>query len=115
MSQQGMEFEGIAHDGPKSSYTGGYEGIPHATTPSYGQKVFSGHSKAAPSGQRLALAIVSLSLLVLMFIMDMLIASNLPWYNSSVPSYTIFFALIFMFVIFTVAIIIVNFIFNRKD
>ncbi len=118
MSQQGMEFEEIMRDDPKSSSSLGYTGVPHYkdhTASSYGQKVVTGRSQAPSAGHRLALAIVSLSLLLVMFIVDMLIASNLPWYNSSAAEYAMLFALIFMFGIFAVATIVVNYFFNRRS
>jgi len=117
MSQQGMEFEGVMHDGPQSSSTG-YQGVPHYkdyTANSYGQKVITGRSNAPSAGHRLALAIVSLSLLLVMFLIAMIIAANLPWYNSSSVAFAMLFTLIFMFVLFAVATMVVNYFFNRRS
>ena len=118
MAQQGMEFEGVMRDDPKSSAPLSYEGVPHYkdyTANSYGQKVVAGRSNTASAGQRLALAIVSLSLLLVMFIVDMLIASRLPWYDGTSAAYATLFALVFMFGIFAVATIVVNYFFNRRS
>lgn len=117
MAQQGMEFEGIVRDGPQSSSTG-YQGIPHYkdyTANSYGQKVVTGHSNAPSAGHRLALAIVSLSLLLVMFLIAMLAAAHLPWSDAPSVAYTGLFTIIFMSALFTVATMVVNYFFNRRS
>lgn len=118
MSQQGMEFEGIMRDGPKSSSSLGYEGVPHYkdyTASSYGQKVVTGRSNAPSAGHRLALAIVSLSLLMVMFLIAMYAAAKLPWSDAPGVAYTGLFTIIFMTALFTVATTVVNYFFNRRS
>ncbi|HLG63839.1 MAG TPA: hypothetical protein VKY19_17995 [Ktedonosporobacter sp.] len=119
MSRQGMEFEGVMRDGPKSSSSSlGYEGVPHYkdyTASSYGQKVVSGRSNAPSAGHRLALAIVSLSLLMVMFLASMLAAEHLPWTDAPGVAYTGLFTIIFMTALFTVATMVVNYFFNRRS
>lgn len=118
MSQQGMEFEGVMRDGPKSSPPLGYEGVPHYkdyTAGSYGQKVVTGRSNAPSAGHRLALAIVSLSLLLVMVLIAMFSATVLPWNNNPGVAYIGLFTIIFMLVLFTVATMVINYFFNRKS
>lgn len=118
MSQQGMEFEGVMRDGPQSSSSMSYEGVPHYkdyTTSSYGQKVVTGRSNAPSAGQRLALAIVSLSLLLVLVLVAMIVAANLPWSNSPGVAYTGLFTIIFMFALFAIVTMVVNYFFNRRS
>ncbi|HZO75521.1 MAG TPA: hypothetical protein VFB60_25175 [Ktedonobacteraceae bacterium] len=117
MSQQDMEFEGIMRDDPQSSSTG-YRGVPHYkdyTANSYGQKVVSGRSNAPSAGHRLALAIVSLSLLLVMLLTSMLAAAHLPWSDSPGVAYTGLFTIIFMSALFAVATMVINYFFNRRS
>jgi hypothetical protein len=66
MSQQWMGFEENNSDGPKSSPIFSYEKVPHYEDyASYGEKL-SGQGKVPTMGQRLALAIISLVLLMAM-------------------------------------------------
>jgi hypothetical protein len=121
MAQQDMEFEGANRDSPKSSSYTGYEGVPpysDYTSGSYagsssGQKLSgSGAWKAPGPGQRLALAIVSLALMMglSMFLVGMgviIIVHGI--------SLTIFAPIVAVcFICFGIAVIVVNVVFNRK-
>jgi hypothetical protein len=122
MAQQDMEFESVNRDGPKSSTYAGYEGVPpysdytsgsYAGSPS-GQKLSGpGTWKAPGPGQRLALAIVSLALLVglLMFLVGMGVILTV---NSSVSLIAFAPMVVGCFIFCSIAVIVVNVVFNRK-
>jgi hypothetical protein len=77
MSQQELNFEEVRHDGPQASYSG-YEGTPQHrsySTGFYGEKLSAQRTgQILNAGQRLALAIVSLALLVVVIFGMVLIA-----------------------------------------
>jgi hypothetical protein len=113
MSQQ-MNFDEINRD-EHASYTAGHEETPRYqdySPGSFGQKL-TGHEagRNATPGQRLALAIVSLVLLMLMALI--LVGAALA--NLS-PSVVENFAplFVFMFLGFLAAVIVINVVFNRK-
>ena len=125
MSQQHMEFDESQRERPGASYTG-YEAVPpynsYSTHP-YGQKLSGNEISKMPStAQRLALAIVSLVLWIGLFLTIAAIMSAYAAYGpSSGPggyaesvSHTLFPFLIIGFLIFSVLVILVNVLFNRK-
>ncbi|QBD78559.1 hypothetical protein EPA93_22205 [Ktedonosporobacter rubrisoli] len=65
--------------------------------------------------QRFAVAVVSLVLLLIIFAVVMILIYDLPWWvtDSSFP-FGIFFGLVSIFVAFSVAIIWINVVFNRR-
>jgi hypothetical protein len=111
MSQQEAHFEELNQSGPQASYYG-YGGTPspnnYASNFS-GQKLpGQGASRIASSGQRLALAIVSLVLLMVMIFGLILIAVI-----SQAPSWAIIPILMIIFS-FGAVVTIVNVVFNRS-
>ena|SRR5712691_5387077 len=103
MSQQEMDYGEMKHDRANFSYVG-YEGA------SYGQKL-SGHSvgRAATSGQRLVLAVISMIMLMIMTfgLIAIAIATN-------APSWAIL-PILFILILFYSAVVIINVVFNRKN
>ena len=108
MSQQEMQFEGSSRHEPNHSYTG-YEGVPHYnnySTASYGQKLTP--QAAFSSGQRLALAIISIVMLMIMTfgLIGIAIATRVPdW--AVIP-------ILFILTLFYAAVVIINIVSNRK-
>lgn len=124
MSQQHMQFEEGQGERPGASYTG-YEAVPpynNYSTHPYGQKLSAPETSRMPtSAQRLALAIVSIVLWIALFL---IIAAIMGSYQPNIvttpgggyvvgstmldPFLTIGFA------VFSVMVIIINVLFNRK-
>ena len=111
MSQQEMDDSEMNRDRPNFSYVG-YEGVSHGdsySTGSYGQKL-SGHSvgKAATSGQRLVLAVISMIMLMIMTfgLIAIAIATEAPRW-AILP-------ILFILILFYSAVVIINVVFNRK-
>jgi hypothetical protein len=115
MSQHQMDSGEINRDGPHSSYTG-YEGTPHYnsySSSSLGQKLYVDNgSSSFSAGQRLALAIVSLVLWVVVFIIVGLSAASTSPENPS--SRFLYPFLIAALVIFSVLVLVINILFHRK-
>lgn len=125
MSQQDMQYGEFNRDRPGATYTG-YEGIPPQGTPPpsgsnyssgsstysagiYEQKLSGGSSYKTPStGQRLALAIVSLSLLAFMTFCLVIVAIAAHFDAAGG------FAMFSVLSLFYVTVIIINVLFNRK-
>ena len=117
MSQQQMHYENINGDGT-ASYSSGYEGEPqyrYDTFGAAGQKVSVNIvNKTASAGQRLALALASLLFMLIMFIVDILVASALPWdWDRGVAFFGVF-VLLTLTIIFSVMIAMINIMFNRN-
>ncbi|HLQ29802.1 MAG TPA: hypothetical protein VK140_11280 [Ktedonobacteraceae bacterium] len=115
MSQQQMNFDEINRD-ESASYTAGYEEPPHYNTyssGSFGQKL-SGHEsgRTPTAGQRLALAIVSLVLLLLMFFAIVAVALSGSLAPDVAKNLSPVLGLVSLG--FIAAIIVVNVVFNRK-
>ncbi len=111
MSQQEIDSGEMNRDRPDFSYVG-YEGVSHGesySAGSYGQKL-SVHSvgKAATSGQRLVLAIISM--ILLMFMTFGLIAIAIV---TEAPRWAIL-PILFILVLFYSAVVIINVVFNSK-
>ena len=125
MSQQHMEFDESQRERPDASYTG-YEAVPpynSYSTPPYGQKLTGNEIGRMPStGQRLALAIVSLVLWIGLFLTIAAIMSAYAAYGSpSGPggyaesvTHLLFPFLIIGFLIFSAIVALVNILFNRR-
>ena len=109
----------------------GYEGVPHNnshTAPSFGQKISTSSTASSPSwGHRVTLAIVSLVLWMIVFLVVILIITSTPAQiiasgPNSLPTvidnskafYTIAFLLSFGLLIFSTLVLIINIRFNRK-
>jgi len=109
MSQQMNSYE-PNREGP-ASYSAGYEEAPRYqdyTTGSFGQKLSGQDTGRGPSsGQRLALAIVSILALMLMF----LVIVGVLFANIS-PAFAPVLGIMAMF--FFVAITVINIVFNRR-
>jgi hypothetical protein len=113
MSQQEMNYDDSHHD--SSTYTG-YEGIPpynNFSTGMYGQKLSAqGIGKTPSPAQRLALAIVSLVLwMVLFFIVLIGMVSISPGNPASGAIYPL---LIVGLLIFSALVFVLNSLFNLK-
>lgn len=112
MSQQEMNYGEFRHGTSATGYTG-YEGISHDddkySPGSYGQKL-SGHTsfRTPTTGQRLALAIVSLAMLMVMTFGLIFIGIATHVTGSGVAG------LIFVLVLFYVAVMMINVLFNRR-
>jgi len=106
MSQQEMDYGEMNRSRPGASY-GGYEGVPHSSV--YGEKL-SGHALggAATAGQRLALAIVSLGMLMIMTFGLIAFAAALH-----APGWAII-PILFIMVLFASTAVIINVVFNRR-
>ena len=115
MSQHQMDSGEIDRDGPHSSYTG-YEGAPHYNSyasSSLGQKLSVDNSFSSISaGQRLVLAIVSLVLWVVVFIIVGLSAAATSPDNPS--SHFLYPFLMTSLLIFSVLVLAINILFHRK-
>lgn len=125
MSQQHMQFDESQRERPGASYTG-YEAVPpynsYATHP-YGQKLSAPETSKMPtSAQRLALAIVSIVLWIVLFL---IIAGIMGSYHSdffTTPGGGVYTQgsdilepfLIAGFAVFTAMVIVINVLFNRK-
>ena len=107
MSQQEMNYGEMSRSRPESSYTA-YESVPHYNVS--GEKL-SGHAAGTiPSaGQRLALALASLVMLMLMTFGLIGIAAALQ-----APSWVII-PILFILVLFSAVAVIINIVFNRKS
>jgi hypothetical protein len=110
MSQQEVNFEEIDHHGPHASYPG-YQGTPqqpHYASSFSGEKLSGqGIGRKASPAQRLALAIVSLVLFMLVIFGLVLIAAIAHadiW--AAIPILMIIF-------LFGAAVISINIVFNR--
>jgi len=106
MSQQEINYGELNRDRPGSSF-GEYEGIPHSSI--FGEKL-SGHAVggAPTAAQRLALAIVSLAMLMIMTfgLIGIAVATEAPpW---------VVIPILFILVLFSTAAVIINIVFNRK-
>ncbi len=115
MSQHQMDSGEIHRDGFQASYTG-YEGAPHYDrypSSSFGQKLHVDNtSPSLSAGQRLALAIISLILWVIVFGIIGLGASAVSPDN---PSARFFYPFLFAaLLIFSVLVLAINILFNRK-
>jgi hypothetical protein len=116
MPQEQVNFNQTQRDEP-TSYSIGYEEVPHYKDRDHsfealGQKLSEQAGDKGPSwGQRLALAIVSLVLFVVMFFGIIGVATS----NIS-PGVAEEFAPVFGFLVigFFVAVIVINVVFNRK-
>ena len=110
MAQQ-MNFDEINRDGP-ASYSTGYEEVSRNRDESFGwvgQKLSGQEAGQAPTaGQRLALAIVSLLVLMVMFLAMAAIAL-VHVIDSSLAA-----AFVLIFLAFFVATIVINLMFNRR-
>jgi len=111
MSQQQMEFDpGSGHR--SASYSVGYEEVPHDSSSSSirGQKLLWQDAVMHPTaGQRLALAIVSLVMFMIIIFGLVLIAvaSNArPW---------VVLPILFILVLYSALAVIINIVFNRKS
>ena len=107
MSQQEMDYSEMNRDRSAPAY-GRYEGTPRSNM--YGEKL-SAHaiSTAATAGQRLALAIVSLGMLMALIfgLIAFAAASNAPnW--AVIP-------ILFIIVLFSAVAVIINIVFNHKS
>ena len=106
MSQQEMNYEEVKRTPPGTGYTSmSYD----YSTGSYGQKISDQASFKAPTtGQRLALAIVSLAMLMVMTfgLIFVGIATNICASGGT--------GLVFALVLFYVAVMIINVLFNRR-
>ncbi|HEV2656870.1 MAG TPA: hypothetical protein VGT82_18025 [Ktedonobacteraceae bacterium] len=110
MSQQEIHSEKIYADGPQGSYSG-YEGTQHRSYDNNysGQKLSGqGMGRRASAGQRLALALVSLILLVIVIFGLVLIAAG-----TNVEGWVAIPILLIIFLFGAVATII-NVVFNRS-
>lgn len=114
MPQEQVNSNQTQRDEP-TSYSIGYEEVPHYRDASFGASGLKlserAGDKGPTAGQRLALAIVSLVLLLIMFFGIIGVATaNLP------PDVAENFAPVFgIFVIgFFIAVIVINVVFNRK-
>jgi hypothetical protein len=109
MSQQ-MNFDETNREAP-ASYSAGYEEVPRYqdhTIGSFGQKLSGQDTGIGPSsGQRLALAIVSiLALMLTLFAIVGVLFANIS------PAYTPVLGITAMF--FFIAIMVINVVFNRR-
>ncbi len=110
MSQQ-MEFNPASHHG-SASYSVGYEEVPHdsSSSSSRGQKLsWQDTTIHATAGQRLALAIVSLVMFMIIIFGLVLLAtvSNAaPW---------VVIPILFIIVLYSTLAVVINIVFNRKS
>jgi dolichyl-phosphate-mannose--protein O-mannosyl transferase len=110
---------------------GGYEGVPHNTSytgPSFGQKLSTGSTTSLPSwGHRVTLAIVSLVLWIIVFVIVIMIVTTTPAQiivsgpnalptivDNSKALYTITFLLSSGLLIFSAIVLLINIRFHRK-
>jgi hypothetical protein len=112
MSQQQMEF-GPGNRHGSASYSVGYEEVPHdsySSSSSRGQKLSWQDAIMHPSaGQRLALAIVSLVMfMILIFgLIGISVATQAPAW--------VVLPVLFILVLFSAVAVIINIVFNRKS
>jgi hypothetical protein len=110
MSQQ-MEFSESSHERSSATY-GGYDGTPNYndySTSSQGHKLSGYLVGSAPgTGQRLALAIVSLVLWIALFMFVVGIIITIGSVNQLLEPF-----LILGFLIFTAMVFLINILFNR--
>ena len=112
MSQQYMEFNpGSSQE--SASFSVGYEQVPrdsYSSSSSRGQKLsWQDTTIHATAGQRLALAIVSLVMFMMIIfgLVLLSIASNAaPW---------VVFPILFIIVLYSTLAVIINIVFNRKS
>lgn len=108
MSQQEMGYGGTNSDSSGPSFV--YEGAARFEEPpsygAYGQKL-SGHTLAT-AGQRLALAIVSLGMLLFLIFGLIIIAIA-----ANAPSWAVF-PIVFIITLFAAAAVFINIAFNRN-
>lgn len=107
MSQQEMDYSEMNRDRSAPAY-GRYEGTPRSNM--YGEKL-SAHaiSTAATAGQRLALAIVSLAMLmVLIFGLTVFAAA------ANAPNWAVI-PILFIIILFSAVAVIINIVFNIKS
>ena len=112
MSQQQMEFDpGSGHR--SASYSVGYEEVPHdnsSSSSSRGQKISWQDAIMRPTaGQRLALAIVSLVLFVI------LIFGLVGFSAATQADAWVVLPILFILVLFSALAVIINIVFNRKS
>jgi hypothetical protein len=113
MSQH-MEFSESSHERSGSS-SGGYEGVPtynynDYSTSSKGQKLSGYLVDSTPgTGQKLALAIVSLVLWIVLFLFVVGIIITIGSVNQLLEPF-----LVLSFLIFTAMVFLINIMFNRK-
>lgn len=106
MSQQEMNYSEVDRDRPGFA-SGGYEGIPLASF--HGEKLSGPAVGGAPTaGHRLALAIVSLVMLMVMTFGLIGFAAA-----TQAPPWAIL-PILFILVLFSSAVVIINIVFNRK-
>jgi hypothetical protein len=110
-----MSQQEIDRDGSGTSYAG-YEGVPHYggySANSYGEKLSGQEANRVPTaGQRLALAIVSLSLWMALFLIVVIGAAVTSPFNPI--SRLLYPLLILGLLIFTALVFVINVLFNRK-
>ena len=112
MSQQHMEFEpGSGHG--SASYSVGYEEVPHNSYSSSsirGQKLLWQDAVMHPTaGQRLALAIVSLVMFLILIFGLVLIAVT-----TSADAWVVL-PILFILILYSALAVIINIVFNRKS
>jgi hypothetical protein len=108
MSQQEMRFEELNRGQAEPSYSG-YEGAPHYSPGAYGQKLSATSPSRAPTtAQRLVLALVSLLMLMIMTFGLIFIAMASNASRDGIAG------LVFALILFFVAVITINGLFNRK-
>jgi hypothetical protein len=112
MSQQHMEFEAPSGHG-SSSYSFGYEEVPHdsySASSIHGQKLsWQDAVMHATAGQRLALAIVSLVMFLILIFGLVLIAVT-----SSAAGWVVL-PILFILVLYSGRAVIINIVFNRNS
>ncbi len=107
MSQQDMNYSELNHDRSGTAY-GQYEGTGTRRSNMYGEKLASPAAGSAPTaGQRLALAIVSLGMLIAVIFGLIAIAIA-----TQVPNWAII-PILFIITLFAVVAAIINVVFNR--
>ena len=108
MSQQEMNYSELNRDRSEPSY-GQYEGTHRSNANMYGEKLaVSAVSSAPTAGQRLALAIVSLGMLIAVIFGLIAIAA------ATNASAWVIIPVLFIITLFAVAAVIINIVFNRK-
>lgn len=107
MSQQEMNYSEVNHDRSGPAY-GQYEGTGTHRSNMYGEKLALPVAGSAPTaGQRLALAIVSLAMLIAVIFGLIAIAIA-----TQVPNWAII-PILFIIVLFAAVAVIINIVFNR--
>lgn len=116
MSPQQMNFDEINRDG-SASYSTGYEGDPRGTDyslGSFGQKLSGQETGKAPTtAQRLALAIVSLSMLLVLIFTELWYGARAAAFSMPYPGF-VQSLLVFALLLFFAAAIVINIVFNRR-